>query len=172
MSDTESANQIHSFSRAVQGGLWGMVLVFFALISVDLGQARLGFMFLPVAAIFFWPKTASHSWSLVGVFTLGLFYDVVSAGPLGLWALVLLIVFILMGGGAAAKIKFWPAVAGYSLGVAFVFVILLIFGKLTLTASPNAFSLGMNAAGSILIFPIIYWLRSLFVSGAKEKAAW
>jgi len=160
----ERTNDLLAFSYALQGLGLGIVLSFFAMLSIDLPGWFFGLTFLPVAAIFCWPEKASYSWSLFAVFVFGLFFDIVSGGPLGVWALSLLVLFIVLGGRAEIRHGLTGHIVGYALCVVFVFVLVLVFGRLSLGHWPQIFGLLINALATIAVFPFLYWLRSMYVT--------
>jgi len=161
MSEKESANRLQSLSRAFQGFVVGIILIYAALINIDFGGFHVGFVFLPVAAIFLWPRKASHSWSLIFIFMLGFFHDIISAGPLGVWAICYLGLFVLLGGGVSQKIGHSRAYGGFALSVGLVMVLTIILGRIATGHWPGWVGLFVNALSAILLFPLIFWLRNL-----------
>lgn len=164
MIQKESANQLNSISLSLQGLAVGIVLIFPALLSMDLLGGHISLGFLPVAAVYLWPQAASYSWSLPSVFLIGLFYDMASASPIGMWTLAFLILFLVLGGGITHKAGLGRAMGGFSLSVLLCLVVVFIVGRLSLGQWPRINSLLVNAVASIIVFPIIYWIRSLFVA--------
>jgi hypothetical protein len=171
MSQNESAYRLRSITFAFQGLLSGIVLVFFSLANLDLGVFNVGFIFIPVAAILFWPTGASYTWSLLCVFLLGLFHDMASAQPLGIWAVSYLVLFVLLGKGVNVNIKFISAFLGYMISVLFVIALSFILGLVALGQWPNGGAMVLGAVLSVLAFPIIYGLRWLanFVLGRNMQ---
>ncbi len=162
MTGEERTNNLLAFSHALQGLALGVVLSFFAMLSMDLPGLVFGLSFLPVAAIFYWPEKASYSWSVFAVFVLGLLYDIVSGGPLGVWTLSLLVLFLVLGGRADIKSGFSGHIVGYALCTVFVFVLVLVFGRLSMGHWPHIAGLLTNVVASIAVFPFLYWVRSLY----------
>lgn len=161
MIQKESANQLNSISLSLQGFVVGIALIFPALLSLDFLGGHIALGFLPVAAVFLWPRAASYSWSLPCIFLIGLFYGMVSASPLGMWSLALLILYIALGGGIAHKGGLARAIIGFSLCVLLCLIVVLLVGRLSLGQWPRINTLLLNAVASIVAFPIIYWIRSL-----------
>ncbi len=176
MIEEERTNTLLAFSYALQGLGIGIVLIFPALLNIDLPGFYFGLSFLPIAAIFYWPAKASYSWSLLAIFIFGLFYDMVSAGPLGVWALSFLVLYIVMGGGATVKNNFLAHLIGYALCVVFVFILVTIFGRISTGHWPQIYRLLVNFVATIAVFPLLYWVRSLIfmvrggsgISGLKQ----
>ncbi|HFB54907.1 MAG TPA: hypothetical protein ENJ46_03200 [Hellea balneolensis] len=171
MSQNESAYHLRSISFAFQGLLAGIVLVFFSLANLDIGIFNVGFIFIPVAAILFWPMGASYTWSLLCVFLLGLFYDMASAQPLGIWAISYLVLFILLGKGVKVNIRFMNALFGYILSVLFVAILAFILGLIALGQWPNSGTMALGAVLSVLAFPLVFGLRWLanFILGRNMQ---
>jgi len=163
MIQKESANQVNSISLSLQGLVFGMILIFPALLSMDVLGGHITLSFLPVAAVYLWPRAASYSWSLPGIFLIGLSYDMASASPMGMWTLAFLILFVVLGGGIAHPGGLSRAVGGFSLSVLLCFIVVLIVGRLFMGQWPHIFTLLANAVASIIIFPIIYWIRSMLM---------
>ena len=164
MTPKESVSQTQSISLSFQGAVIGIALVFIALLSMDLGKMHFGFSFVPVVVIYYWPRAASYSWSLLFMFLLGLFYDMASANTLGMWALAFLILFMVLDETPKGISGLGRAVVEYALSVMFCLVIVLLLGWLSIGKLPQISTLLGNAVASIVIFPIFYWVRSLFVT--------
>lgn len=162
MSDHEAPNSIRSFSGALQGLGIGFLLVFMALTHLDLGGYHIGFILLPVATIYLWPVHASYSWSLLCIFLLGIFHDLASDGPLGVWAISYLLLFLIMGRGVGRHIAFGQAMGGFALSLLFVAVVSYGFGFVALGASPNIGGMLVSILTALLFFPLLYWVRHLF----------
>ena len=159
MSERESANSLVSFSWSLQGLAFGVVLSIMALINLELGRFHVGFIFLPLLALYFWPAKASHSWSLVCIFIMGIFHDIASNGPVGLWALVYLLVFVTLGGGLGVKAGFSKSLFWFSLIQIGVVVFVYGIGGIVFAQSANLLQLLINAAIVLCVFPLIFWLH-------------
>ncbi len=164
MTDQKTVSQTQSFSLALQGFLAGIIIVFLSLLSLDLGILHFGFSFLPVFIIYFWPCAASYTWSLFFIFLLGMYYDIASANPLGIWTLTFLILFMTLDGVPKSKSGLGITIIEFSLCVMFSAIVAFLFGWLSLGRPPQIVTLFGNAVASIVVFPIFYWLRSLFVT--------
>ena len=168
MKNFEAVNQIHAFSKAMKGTLAGLVLVMFSTTNMSVFDMNISPVFLPVFAILFWPVKASYTWSLLGVMGIGLFQDVLSAGPLGAWALVYLALFFILGRGVKTKMPLWNAWWLYAVFILFAALFVTLIGKLILRIWPDMSGLMANAVLSVLIFPICYFIRSLIVPEARQ----
>jgi len=170
MSAQEDANSLHSFTQAFKGLGLGIVLAYLALVSFDFGRVHISFMFLPLAAVFLWPRNASTAWSLVFVFILGVFFDVITSGPLGVWGLSYLLIFILFDGGVGQSMKGTLAFAGFAFALFLVYCLSLIFGRLAMGHWPDGLSLAVNAAASLAVFPICYGVFALASGSLKQPS--
>ncbi len=162
MIEKEAANRLQSFSWVLQGLAVGIILIFLALINLDLGRVHIGFMFLPVIAIFFWPVQASYSWSLISIFLLGLFHDIASDGPLGVWMLSYLLLFIIMGGGIGLRLGFRSSFLAFTLSLIFIVLCLYAIGYVSRGHIPDGIGIMLSLGAAVLLFPLVYWLRTLF----------
>jgi len=162
MIQKKTVSQVQSISLSLQGLVIGIVLVFPALLSMDIGRVNFGFNFLPIAVIYYWPRAASYTWSLLCVFLLGLFYDMASANTLGMWALAFLVLFMVLDGVPTVKKGFGRTITGFTLSLLFCLVIVLLIGWISMGKLPPVGTLLLNAIASVAIFPIIYWAYNAF----------
>ena len=160
----KTVSKVRSISLSFQGLIVGIGMVFLALLSMDIGNMNFGFSFLPVIVIYYWPSAASYSWSLLCVFLFGLFYDMASANTLGMWALAFLVLFMVLDGAPRGRSGLGRALIEYALTVLFCLVVVLLIGWISMGRLPQVGSLLGNAVASIAVFPIAYWIRSMFVT--------
>lgn len=170
MNEQEAPNSIRSLSGALQGLTSGFIVVFLALVHFDLSGHHIGFILFPVAVIYLWPSHASHSWSLFCIFLLGIFHDLASDGPLGIWAVCYLLLFIIMGKGIGRNVTFRRAVSGFGLSLLFVAGLSYGLGFVSLGAPPNIVSLLISVLTALLFFPLLFWLRIVF-GGINDSMA-
>lgn len=161
MTDREGVSRLQSISHALQGAGFTLVLVIFSTLSLQIGIFQFGLSFIPVAGLLFWPEKASKTWSLGCIFLLGLLQDGLSFGPLGLYALCYLALFMTVGGGLKERFGLLSAVSAFILAAGFVAVELLVFGKLFLGYWPVWSGLVFDVIASTITFPVIYWLLTL-----------
>jgi len=158
----KSVSQTQSISLSFQGLVIGMILVFPAMLSMDIGNAHFGFSFLPVTVLYFWPRAASHTGSLLSVFLLGAFYDMVSANTLGMWALAFLIVFLVLDNAPTVTTGLGRAIVGFILSLGLCFFVVLLVGWILEGQLPQVGTMFLNAVATIMVFPIIYWAYNTF----------
>jgi len=168
MSTREDANNLHSFTQAFQGLVFGVLLAYLALINLDFGRMHVSLMFLPVAMIFLWPPKASQAWSLFFVFILGVFFDILTSGPIGVWGLSYLLLFVLFDGGIGQKMGTVLALFSFVFALLLVYAMALVFGRFSMGHWPDMGGLAINAVASFFVFPVIYAIVSLF-SDAHES---
>ncbi len=164
MIQNNSVSQVQSLSLAFQGLVIGFILIFPSLLSVDIGNLHFRFSFLIVAIIYFWPRAASYPASLFSIFLIGIFYDMASANTLGMWALAFLVLFMVLETMPHAKYGLGRTMLGFSLSLGLCFLIVLLIGWISLGKLPQIGTLVLNAIASILFFPIIYWVHSIFTT--------
>ncbi len=162
MIENEAVNRLQSFSWVIQGVVVGVILTYLALLNLDFGRFHIGFMFLPVMAIFFWPVQASYSWSLIGIFLVGLFHDIASDGPLGIWMLSYLSLYLIMGGGIDMKYSFTASFLWFVLSLMFIVLCMFTIGYISLGHLPRGIGVLFNLGTALALFPLVYWLRTLF----------
>jgi len=172
----KSVSQTQTISLSFQGLVIGIILVFPAMLSMDIGNVHFGFSFLPVAVLYFWPRAASHTASLLSVFLLGVFYDMVSANTLGMWALAFLVVFLVLDNAPSVTTGLGRAIVGFILSLGLCFFVVLLVGWVSEGQLPQVGTMLLNALATVIVFPIIYWVYSTFnivlgashVLGARE----
>lgn len=161
MSIEEAANPLQAFTKALQGLLFGFILVVFSLITIDFGSVEIGLTFLPLIAIVLWPNRASVSWSLVSMFLLGLFMDIVSGGPIGLWAFSYLVINLVIGENVRLGMGFLQSYWWFFVAIVIAIGLLFVLGGLVLGHWPRWQGLGFDMFGALFVFPIFYWLKTL-----------
>ncbi|MBL4870946.1 MAG: hypothetical protein JKX72_08330 [Robiginitomaculum sp.] len=140
----------------------GIVFVVIAMINLDLGFINIGFSLIPVTVIYLWPTRASYSWSLLFIFMLGIVNDMTSHGPLGIWSICYLLLFIIMEGGLNPKASFRNAILGFFLSLVFVVLLAYIIGYLSLGHPPRMMGFVGSIFVALLYFPVFFWIRNLF----------
>ncbi|PHR60459.1 MAG: hypothetical protein COA43_07030 [Robiginitomaculum sp.] len=171
MNEKESANSLVSFSWTLQGLAFGVVLSIMALMNLEIGRFHVEFIFLPLLVLYFWPVKASHSWSLICIFMLGIFHDIASNGPIGLWALVYLIVFVTLGGGLGGKAGFRKSLFWFILIQAGVIVCVYVIGYVVFAQSVNILQLLMNGVIVLCVFPLVFWFHIILGFANEDDGA-
>jgi len=123
----------------------------------------------PLAAIYFFVLTRPTLITPIAVFAIGIFHDLLSGGPLGLWALVYLASY---GVGAGFRLLFigrsagaaWPGFLIIAAGAALVaWLFASIFYQTFVPFVPVFGQMMITAA----LYPIMAWVFSFFL-GAGE----
>jgi rod shape-determining protein MreD len=133
-----------------------------------LGAVPLAPLF-PLAAIFFFVLTRPGQMTPISVFVIGLFQDLLTGTPAGLWALVYLAAY---GATAALRVLFvgrsagaaWPGflvVAGV-VGVTIWLLASIVYGQFV-PKFPIAGQLMVTAA----FYPVLAWVFTLFLPQAE-----
>ena len=155
-----SSSQGFSKGGDWKGILFMLFLVILSALNVNIMSQSISLLFLPLIGVCLWPRIESPVISIVAVLLFGLLVDVVSAGPLGLWALIFLAVF--------AIFKPYQRLKPHSFATAFrswCFVLLLAFlvsyllGWFALKSRPDILALLLQALTAFLLFPLIYGLQ-------------
>jgi len=150
-----------------KGGTWKgslllLSLTLLSVLSVNIMGRSISFIFLPLIAIFLWPRLDNPIASIVLILLFGLLLDTISAGPLGLWPLVFLTIFTLFRPHLRLKRHQFGASFGQWFGALTLSIVLAFFlGWFALEQRPEMTALLMNAAAAIIAFPLVYGLRHI-----------
>ncbi|MEE9272655.1 MAG: hypothetical protein V3U57_05250 [Robiginitomaculum sp.] len=174
MSKPEQTNALQTLSRAIQGFIFCLVLIFFSLSSVEIFGQYFRLAFLPFAGLFLWPLQASKRWSLVFVFILGVLYDIFSGGPMGIWALSFLIYFIAVNEGIRGikdKLGWLQALGLFFVTLIFLGAIAAVLNRVSLGIWPSRIIIVNTVVVTLIAFPLIYWIRNLlsFIGGEPQE---
>ena len=96
MNTETGSNTLTALSIALQAAGFGSIGILLSLLNLNVIGQSANFIFLPLAILFYWPRGSSYVSSLWTIFFLGLLHDLASGGPLGLWTLTLVILFIII----------------------------------------------------------------------------
>jgi len=148
-----------------QGGTWKGVLLLLVLtavsvLNVDILGRSISFIFLPLMAIFLWPRIDKPIASIIFILVFGLLLDILSAGPLGLWALIFLSVFTLFAPHKRVKsLTFSSAIYMWLLVLLFALVSAYFLGCFAIKSRPQIMPMLYQAIAAIILFPLVYGLR-------------
>jgi hypothetical protein len=157
----------YSSQSAVRGGTWKGVffllsLTILSVLSINVFGIHASFLFLPLMAVFLWPRVGNPIGSIIFILLFGLLLDVLSSGPRGLWALIFLTVFTIFGPLRRLKhqtfrsaYKMWFLVLGVALLMAY------LLGWFALRHQPDLLPMIYQAAVAVISFPFVYGLRHL-----------
>lgn len=170
-SDTISLQRARSL--AFQGALLCFVLCLLAQLNLRAFGVMLSFAFLPFIAVFLWPRLADPLTSVLCLFGLGLFLDLLGETSLGFWPLVFLSYFMVFRPdrreGQQGLLNLWLGliIAG---GVTALFMVAI---SLVLVAHrPNLWALGQNWAVTFVLFPLIFFfVRAIGRKGSDGSSA-
>ncbi len=158
----ESANIAKSRSLALQGVLMGVVLALFSMISISAARLETTLAFLPLMAIFLWPRGASRTLSGLGVFVVGLLVDILVGGPLGLWALIYLCEFALLNPDERARdIGFRELWLRFATWVGLTAVLISVLGRFFIAGATAIWPLVAQGLTAIILFPAIYLVHQI-----------
>lgn len=157
----------NSFQSVSKGGDWRgiilmLLLTLISTLSVNIAGRSIAFIFLPLIGICLWPRTESSILSIIAILIFGLLLDLLSGGPLGLWALIFLTVFAVFRPHQRLKphsfktaFLLWFAILGFGL------VSLYFLGWFAIRNKPELTVLLYQALLAIVFFPAIYGIRHL-----------
>lgn len=114
----------------------------------------------PLCLAFIWPLIQPSGRAALSLFALGLFLDLFWGGPLGMWAICLLVVY---GGVLAARPLLvgqdWPSLMGaWTLAVAVTFMLCALFLTLK-SGAPSLVAVSFQAVATFFLFPL--WAHML-----------
>lgn len=122
---------------------------------------------LPMVLAFAWPLIRPSVLAPWVVLALGLFLDLVMGGPLGLWAVALLVVHgaallsrNLLAGQATLMLFAW-----YAGLVSLAFLLAYLIVSLRTGVAPNLIAVLWQAVATLLLFPLADWLIQRFDDG-------
>ena len=137
--------------------------------TINLGVKTFSFLMIPTFAIYLWPRGANPILSLVGICMVGFFQDYLSYGPLGVWSLCWLLLFLIYRPDMRVKpetlIGQW---AGAFLVLLCVSSLQWVLGQFVLGQAMSLQSLILSAAAAFTIFPLIYFIRVNFARMASD----
>jgi cell division protein FtsW (lipid II flippase) len=85
-----------------------------------------------------------------------------------LWAFCYLAAYLALRVELRNADSFRRSFAGYVVYLIVLVLLLLLLGRLVLDTWPSWLPLLNDAVASLLVFPLIFWLRSFFVTARKE----
>ena len=145
---------------AVLSSLGMALLCVISLMDIKLGAAALTFLMVPTFAIYLWPRGANPVLSLLGITLVGFGFDHLSHGPLGLWPLTWLTLFLIYRPDTRPKDD---SFLGQWVGALLVLICVLAFQLLLASAilSDPVYteSLLLSAAAAFFVFPLVYLMR-------------
>jgi len=148
-----------------KGGVWkGILLMCLLLIisvlNVNIAGRTIGFVFLPLIGVCLWPRTDKAVLSIITIFIFGLFLDLLSAGPLGLWPLIFLTVFAVLRPHMRLKAhSFNSALTQWVVALLFALIASYLLGWFARESRPDTTALLFQALAAAALFPLIYGLR-------------
>ena len=146
------------------------VLCVLSQMTFNVGARKISFLMVPCLAIYVWPRGANPTFSILGICALGFFQDFLSYGPIGLWALTWLILFLALRPEARAKpVSFLGQLGGISVVLAAVVVVQWGLAKFVLGQIVDMKSLAFLAIIALAVFPPIFGLRTYFAKMFTDR---
>lgn len=142
------------------------LLCILSLMDINLGHQSLSFLLIPTLAIYLWPQGANPTLSLVAIALVGFFLDLISFGPMGLWPLTWLILFLVYRPDARAKPK---TLLGQWMGALVVLTCVsgfhYVLGRVFLNVSVSVLPIGLAFITAFFLFPFFYMAREYLARG-------
>ena len=141
-----------------------MLATFLLAVPIRVAGLRLPEPVFAVGLAFAWASIRPSAAAPLMLLGLGLFLDLFWAGPLGLWALCLLLAYgavagarpYMTGQGYAASWAFYAAAVAVALGSAYLFT------TLDARESPSLWAVLSQALVTALLYPVVAWLTDQF----------
>ncbi|MEP3889901.1 MAG: hypothetical protein ABJN69_05495 [Hellea sp.] len=159
---------MRGLSQSTQGnGHWKGILlmtflVFISILNVNFLGRSFSLICLPVIGICLWPRTDGAIVSILAILIFGLLLDLLSAGPLGLWALIFLSIFAIFRPHMRMKSHtFGSAFGQWLLALSFAVIASYFLGWFARQSRPDFMPLLYQAVAATVLFPAIYALRHL-----------
>lgn len=152
-----------SDQRSTRLAVYGVICIFMlsilSLLSVNIFDYHLVFTGLPVIGLFLWPRLADSLVSVIGLFFVGLWMDLIGEAALGYWPFILLFLFAVLRPERREGGKgLWRLWLGF-MGVAVMTVGLMIGVALVFAGGrPSVIAVVLDWIPIIAIFPLIYWI--------------
>lgn len=157
MAFTDSISVQRARGLAFQGAGLLLFLIMISQLHVHIASLSVTFAFLPITAVFLWPRLAEPLTTILSLFILGLLMDCVNEGPLGFWPLIFMTYFIIFRPdrreGQQGFIGLW---LGFGI-VAILLLMLMVGISLALVGyTPNLMALSVNLGVTLAVFPLIF----------------
>jgi len=161
-------NLAKAHGHALMAGGAGFVLVILSTLSLRMGRFETSFIYIPLVAVIMWPRQASRVMTSVMLFLMGMLLDILSAGPVGLWAMIYMISYAIIRPDLRSVNKGLMHEWGrfcLTLGLVNIIIACLTF----FITGPTAWlPLILQSSTALIVFPLIYaiwkFLRDTFFS--------
>ena len=138
------------------------LLVFISILNINILGRSFSLICLPVIGICLWPRTEGSVVSIIAILIFGLLLDLLSAGPLGLWALIFLSILAIFRPHMRMKPHTLSSAFGqWLLALIFAMVASYLLGWFARQSRPDFMPLLYQAIVATALFPIVYGLRRL-----------
>lgn len=160
----DNANIFKARGFAVQGAAFGVFLLVFALITFRLGRFEVALTFIPLVAVYLWPRHAATGLSSALIFLLGMAVDILSGGPVGLWAFIYLALYGVFRPDLRGRDKGLGSMWGvFCFWVAGAMIITLILGAIFVSGRTGTGALALQAIVALILFPVLYVLNKTVI---------
>ena len=171
MMDNDAGNSLQTASIALQTLALGVMLVCFSLMHISVAGRTIGFEFIPLSLLFFWPRNSRFGPAIWAVLAIGLLQDLVSGGPLGLWTLTYTLLFVVIDPTVRrSRGGLWSQWSVFAILIATGATLIGLLGGLSLGEAPGLGALCTDAVATAALFPVLFGLRKFFyqISGRRD----
>ncbi len=157
---TALAERAGSFGRLATPLFTTLFLVFLSLAPLNLPDSELIMPPLALMAVYYWSIYRPDLLPAVAAFAAGLLFDLLSGGPLGLFALV----FVVVQAIAATQRRFFLGKVfpvewlGFLLVTLGAFIVMWILGSIYIGGFVKLGSLAIQALLTISLYPVMTWI--------------
>ncbi|PHS27342.1 MAG: hypothetical protein COA85_05245 [Robiginitomaculum sp.] len=152
------------FFQRLSAVIWAGLPFFLSLLCVMLyvaplrvGNFTIPMPLFPFMAIYFWSMTRPAFMPYIAIFLIGLFQDVLTGGPVGLWALSYLLTVVMISTqsdviAGRGRPALW---AGFMLAAVLATALVWIIARIALGPDPAGGRLGAEMLLSVLVYPLV-----------------
>lgn len=172
MAAVEQTHQLKSRSFALQGAFFTLLLTLFGIQSLDLFGLNFTLIFVPIISIYLWPRSADPIYSYIGLFIVGIWFDFIKGGALGVFSLIFLVSFLIFRPHKRSKNPpLTIAWAEFCIWMLVPFGLIVVLDVFQSDLSANFGSLIRALIVAILVFPVLFYLKKvglLLIGSAME----
>ncbi len=155
-----SSAQSSSSRGTRKGALLLLFLTVLSVLNADILGREVSFIFLPLMAVFLWPRIGTPIASIILILLFGLLLDLLSAGPLGLWSLIFLSVFAIFAPHKRLKpLTLKSAFFRWLAVLLFALIAAYFLGWYALRSRPEIWPMIYQGAAAIILFPFVFGFR-------------
>lgn len=153
-------SRTQAYTYAMQGLALGLCLVIVSGIDFDFPGFVVSAIFIPAGAIYLWPYRADYGLSVVSALAIGLYQDIATGQPLGIFALSYALLYALTNPALQMMPKSKNANAAiFALWICGLIGLTSILGMMTIGQVPSFLLLAASGVLSLVMFYGLIWVR-------------